>query len=198
MVSGVGDLTFTGIVFSWVFSLTGRRTDQELELQVHAVQNCSQVVVQVQVLGLLYPSKPHQSMHPTLAVAWTWHRTLQGSYLQTHHCRVSSERTNLAYNATKPVCLAHLIHPRKLWNIQLLQEKKPTLKMVQQQHLQVIKFIIIKSPFTFPIFWHDGTLCWWSENGLDHRWCPPLQIYKMENYMWKHPWLQTSYPSREC
>ena len=32
MVSGVGDLTFTGLVFSWFF-LTGRRPDQGLELQ---------------------------------------------------------------------------------------------------------------------------------------------------------------------
>ena len=90
--------------------------------------------------------KPHQSVHPAHAVAWTWHPTLQRSYLQTHHCRVSSERINLAYNATKSVCLAQLIHPRKLWNIQLLKEKKPTLEMVQQQHLQVTKFIIIKFP----------------------------------------------------
>ena len=37
MVSGVGDLTFTGLVFSW-FLLTGRRTDQGLELQLHTVQ----------------------------------------------------------------------------------------------------------------------------------------------------------------
>ena len=37
MVSGVGDLTFTGLVFSW-FLLTGRRMDQGLELQLHAVQ----------------------------------------------------------------------------------------------------------------------------------------------------------------
>ena len=37
MVSGVGDLTFTGLVFSWFFS-TGRRKDQGLELQLHAVQ----------------------------------------------------------------------------------------------------------------------------------------------------------------
>ena len=37
MLSGVGDLTFTGLVFSW-FLLTGRRTDQGLELQLRAVQ----------------------------------------------------------------------------------------------------------------------------------------------------------------
>ena len=37
MVSGVGDLTFTGLVFSWLL-LYGRRTDQGLELQLHAVQ----------------------------------------------------------------------------------------------------------------------------------------------------------------
>ena len=37
MVSGVGDLTFTGLVFSW-FLLTGRRMDQGLGLQLHAVQ----------------------------------------------------------------------------------------------------------------------------------------------------------------
>ena len=37
MVSGIGDLTFTGLVFSW-FLLTGRRMDQGLELQLHAVQ----------------------------------------------------------------------------------------------------------------------------------------------------------------
>ena len=45
MVSGVGDLTFTGLVFSW-FLTTGRRKDQGLELQLHAVQNCGQVIVQ--------------------------------------------------------------------------------------------------------------------------------------------------------
>ena len=67
--------------------------------------------------------KPHQSMHPIHAVAQAWHPTLQGSYLQTYCCRGSSERINLAYNATKLVCLTQLIHPRKLWNIQLLQEK---------------------------------------------------------------------------
>ena len=60
MVSGVGDLTFTGLVFSW-FLKTGRRKDQGLELR-HAVQNCGQVIIQAQVWGLLYPSKPHQSM----------------------------------------------------------------------------------------------------------------------------------------
>ena len=38
MVSEVGDLTFTGLVFSW-FLLTGRRMGQGLELQLHAVQN---------------------------------------------------------------------------------------------------------------------------------------------------------------
>ena len=48
MVSGVGDQTFTGLVFLG-FSITGRRKDQELELQSHAVQNCGQVVVQAQV-----------------------------------------------------------------------------------------------------------------------------------------------------
>ena len=48
MVSGVGDLTFTGLVFSW-FLLTGRRMDQGLELQLNAVQNCGQVIVQAQV-----------------------------------------------------------------------------------------------------------------------------------------------------
>ena len=48
MVSGVGDLTFTGAVFSW-FSLTGRRKDQGLELQLNAVQNCGQVIVQALV-----------------------------------------------------------------------------------------------------------------------------------------------------
>ena len=48
MVSGVRDLTVTGIVFSW-FSLTGRRKGQELELQSKAVQNCGQVIVQALV-----------------------------------------------------------------------------------------------------------------------------------------------------
>ena len=48
MVSGVGDKTFTGIVFSW-FSLTGRRKDQGLELQLNAVQNCGHVIVQALV-----------------------------------------------------------------------------------------------------------------------------------------------------
>ena len=48
MVSGVGDLTFTGLVFSW-FLTTGRRKDQGLELQSHAVQNCGQVIVQALV-----------------------------------------------------------------------------------------------------------------------------------------------------
>ena len=44
--------------------------------------------------------KPHQSVHPPHAVAQIWHPTLQGSYLQTHRHRVSSERINLAYKAT--------------------------------------------------------------------------------------------------
>ena len=48
MVSGVGDLTFTGLVFSWFLS-TGRRMDQGLELQLNAVQNFSQVIVQAQM-----------------------------------------------------------------------------------------------------------------------------------------------------
>ena len=55
MVSRVGDLTFTGLVFSW-FLLTGRRMDQGLELKLHAVQNFGQVIVQGQVSGVLYPS----------------------------------------------------------------------------------------------------------------------------------------------
>ena len=55
MVSGVGDLTFTGIVLSW-FSQTGRRKEQGLELQSYAVQNCGQVIVQALVCGLLYQS----------------------------------------------------------------------------------------------------------------------------------------------
>ena len=46
IVSGVGDLTFTGLVFSW-FLPTGRRTDQGLELQLNAVQNCGQFIVQL-------------------------------------------------------------------------------------------------------------------------------------------------------
>ena len=37
---------WTGI--SW-FSSTGRRKDQGLELQLNAVQNCDQVIVQAQV-----------------------------------------------------------------------------------------------------------------------------------------------------
>ena len=45
MMSGVGDLTFTGLVFSW-FLLTGRRMNQGLELQLHAAENCCQVIVQ--------------------------------------------------------------------------------------------------------------------------------------------------------
>ena len=45
MVSGVGDLIFTGLVFSW-YLLTGRRMDQGLELQLHAIQNFGQVIVQ--------------------------------------------------------------------------------------------------------------------------------------------------------
>ena len=48
MVSGVSDLTFTGLLFSW-FSSTSRRKDQGMELQLHAVQNCGQVIVQAQV-----------------------------------------------------------------------------------------------------------------------------------------------------
>ena len=48
MVSGVGDLTFTGLVFS-CFLPTGRRMDQGLELQLNAVQNCGQVIVQAQM-----------------------------------------------------------------------------------------------------------------------------------------------------
>ena len=48
MVSGVSDLTFTGLVFSW-FLPTGRRMDQGLELQLKAVQNFGQVIVQAQV-----------------------------------------------------------------------------------------------------------------------------------------------------
>ena len=48
MVSGVGDLTFNGQVFSW-FLTTRRRKDQGLELQSRAVQNCGQVIVQAQV-----------------------------------------------------------------------------------------------------------------------------------------------------
>ena len=48
MVSGVGDLTFTGLVFSW-FLLTARKKDQGLQLQLHAVQNFGQVIIQAQV-----------------------------------------------------------------------------------------------------------------------------------------------------
>ena len=48
MVSEVGDLTFTGLVFSW-FSSTRRRKNQGLELQLNAVQKCGQVIVQAQV-----------------------------------------------------------------------------------------------------------------------------------------------------
>ena len=48
MVSGVGNLTFTGLVFLW-FLPTGGRKDQGLELQINAVQNCCQVIVQAQV-----------------------------------------------------------------------------------------------------------------------------------------------------
>ena len=48
MVSGVGDLTFTGLVFSWFLS-TWRRKDQGLKLQLHAVQNFGKVIVQAQV-----------------------------------------------------------------------------------------------------------------------------------------------------
>ena len=48
MVSGVGDLTFTGLVFSW-FLPTGRQMDQGLGLQLNAVQNCGQVIAQAQV-----------------------------------------------------------------------------------------------------------------------------------------------------
>ena len=44
MVSGVGDHTFTGLVFSW-FLLNWRRTDQGLELTKHAVQNIGKVIV---------------------------------------------------------------------------------------------------------------------------------------------------------
>ena len=47
MAWGVGDLTFTGLLFSW-FLLTGRRMDQGLELQLNAVQNFGQVIVQAQ------------------------------------------------------------------------------------------------------------------------------------------------------
>ena len=46
----------------FLFLSTGRRKDQGLELQLHAVQNCGQVIVQAQVWGLIYPSKHHQSM----------------------------------------------------------------------------------------------------------------------------------------
>ena len=34
----IGDLTFSGLVFSW-FLTTGRKKDQGLELELHAVQN---------------------------------------------------------------------------------------------------------------------------------------------------------------
>ena len=62
MVSGVGDLNFTGIVFSQ-FSLTGRRKDQGLELQLNAAQNCGQVIVQAHsgvriTLPMLNPTNP--------------------------------------------------------------------------------------------------------------------------------------------
>ena len=48
MVSGVGNITFTALVLSW-FLTSGRRTDQGLELQLNAVQNFGQVIVQAQV-----------------------------------------------------------------------------------------------------------------------------------------------------
>ena len=55
MVSGGGDLTFTGIVFSW-FPQTRRRKNQGQNLQPYAVQNCDQVIVQALVCSLLYQS----------------------------------------------------------------------------------------------------------------------------------------------
>ena len=43
MVSGVGGLIFTGLVFPW-FLTTGRRKDQGLELQLHAVQTVAKLL----------------------------------------------------------------------------------------------------------------------------------------------------------
>ena len=61
MVSGVGDLTFTGLVF---FLTTGRRTDQGLELQLNAVQNCGQVLYKLRCednYTQVNPTNPHSS-----------------------------------------------------------------------------------------------------------------------------------------
>ena len=65
MVSGVGDLTFTVLVFSW-FLLTGRRLDQGLELQLHAVQKlwpsyCTSLGVRITLskLNCTNPCIPH-------------------------------------------------------------------------------------------------------------------------------------------
>ena len=48
MVSGVGDLTFTGLVFSW-FLLTGRLNGSKTGVTIASVQNFGQVIVQAQV-----------------------------------------------------------------------------------------------------------------------------------------------------
>ena len=98
-VSAVGDLTFTGIVFSW-FSLTWRRKDQEQDLQLSAVQNCGQVSVNLwcEVYFIKVKTPPIHASYTYSGPDLT--SNLQGSYLQTHRHRVSSERINPAYKST--------------------------------------------------------------------------------------------------
>ena len=73
----------------------------------------------------------------------------------------------------KSVCLTQLINPRKLWNIQLLQEKKANTE--------------------------DGTTATPPGNEIHHNQVPPSYFQysgMMVPYVDGPKW--TSYPSREC
>ena len=162
MVLGVGDLTFTGLVFSWFLS-TGRRKDQELELQLHAVENVAMLFYKLRCEDYYTEVNP---TNPCSSLDLTSKPTRE--LLQMHCCRVSSERINLAHNATKSAWLAQLTHPRKLWKIHLLQKRKHTLKKEQQQHLQVMKFLIIK-----PHIHLSHILEWWYPMWKAWKWTGP-------------------------
>ena len=71
MVSGVGHLTFTGLVFSWFFANWEKKWIKDWSNDSMLYKTMARLLYKLRCEDYFPQVKPHQSMHPTHAVAQT-------------------------------------------------------------------------------------------------------------------------------
>ena len=71
MVSGVGDLTFTVLVFSWFFTNWEKKQIKDWSYNSMLYKTLAKLFYELRCEDYFTQVKPHQSVHPTHAVVWT-------------------------------------------------------------------------------------------------------------------------------